>query len=310
MTDQEHQKIPASIIIPTYNRSTSLARTLRSIAQHTYDRPFDVTVIDDGSPDDTRDVLTELQRELPYKLTFHTQQNAGPAIARNLGISSTTGSIVVFLDDDHEVLPGWLDKLCAPLSNLAIGIVNGKNDSVPDGGLAARYVCMRDEGEADKVEKDKTQYLTSGNAAIRRETLETVGGFNPAFRSVFKGVAPGGEDTDLGRRIRELDLEIHYQPEARTYHYREMKMSKLFKERFNFGRNRVHWMTDEGRRPKRSTTAWWCLLALLAFVSTPKSTIGFYRQGYSWSDSIAFACIDKFTRLTYEAGTLYGLFQR
>lgn len=297
----------ASIVIPTYNRARSLERALRSIGKYPFGSAFDVTVIDDGSPDDTSEVLRRLQCEMPYPLFFHTQPNAGPATARNLGIAATKGQYVVFLDDDHEVLPGWLDALCEPLSDPDIGIVNGKNDSVPDGGIAARYVCLCDVRDAQKVETDKTRYLTSGNAAIRRETLEATGGFDPAYRAVFKGVAPGGEDTELGMRICGLGLKIAYRPNAHTLHYREMTLSKLFKERFNFGRNRVLWLKAEGRPLTIGAVVCNILRTALSLVAAPKHIIAFRKQGYTCTDSIAFALMDKLTRITYEFGTLYGV---
>ncbi len=303
---QKNSPVDVSIIIPTYNRAQSLERTLRSIAQHTYQRTFDVTVVDDGSPDHTCAMLEQLKKEMPYTLNYHTQKNSGPAVARNLGISSTQGPIVVFLDDDHEVLDGWLDALVDPLSDPSIGIVNGKNDSVPDGGLAARYVCMRDEREAEKVAADKERYLTSGNAGIRRETLEKTGGFDPNYKAVFKGVAPGGEDTELGMRIRESGLQIVYRPQALTHHFREMKLSKLFKERFNFGRNRVQWLQAENRPITFGGALKNALRAVVSTLAIPRHTSTFHQMGYSWSDSLAFAALEKFTQIIYEYGTLYG----
>ncbi|MBT5829197.1 MAG: glycosyltransferase family 2 protein, partial [Candidatus Latescibacteria bacterium] len=279
---QTQQTVDVSIVIPTYNRSGSLERTLRSIGQNEYARTYDVTVIDDGSPDNTCQMLERLQKEMPYPLNFHTQQNSGPAVARNLGISSTTGPYVVFLDDDHEVLDGWLDALCDPLPDETVGVVNGKNDSVPDGGLAARYVCMRDEREAEKVAKDKERYLTSGNAGIRRETLESTGGFDPNYRAVFKGVAPGGEDTELGMRIKDGGLKIVYRPEALTNHFREMKLSKLFKERFNFGRNRIQWLEAENRPISLGGALRNALRAVFSVLAIPKHAINFKKMGYTW----------------------------
>ena len=304
---QPSQSVDVSIIIPTYNRAQSLERTLRSIAQQQYQVTFDVTVVDDGSPDDTRTRLEVLQKELPYTLHFHTQTNSGPAIARNRGITSTTGPYVVFLDDDHEVLEGWLDALCEPLSDPKVGVVNGKNDSVPDGGLAARYVCMRDEREADKVAADKERYLTSGNAGIRRQVLEDTGGFNPNYKAVFKGVAPGGEDTELGMRIRESGLDIIYRPKALTNHFREMKLSKLFKERFNFGRNRVQWLQAENRPITFGGALKNVIRTIVSCLAIPKQASQFRSQGYGLGDSIAFAFLEKTTQITYEYGTLYGL---
>jgi len=302
-----HNTVQVNVIIPTYNRSQSLERTLRSIAAHTYNLAFDVTVVDDGSPDDTCERLVNLKKEMPYTLNYHTQKNSGPAIARNLGISSTTDPYVVFLDDDHEVLDNWIDALCEPLSDPSVGVVNGKNDSVPNGGLAARYVCMRDEREAPKVAADKERYLTSGNAAIRRETLEKTGGFDPNYRAVFKGVAPGGEDTELGLRIKACNLQIVYCPKALTNHFREMKLSKLFKERFNFGRNRVQWLAAENRPLSFFSALKNSLRAIISCLVIPRHACRFKIKGYSLGDSIAFAVLEKLTQITYEYGTLYGL---
>lgn len=308
--NESDQQVDVNIIIPTYNRSASLERTLRSIAKQIFQRAFDVTVIDDGSPDNTCDMLARLQAEVPYTLRFHTQTNSGPAVARNLGIASTKAPTIVFLDDDHEVLEGWLDALCSPLSNTHIGVVNGKNDSVPDGGLPARYVCMRDDQEADKVAEDKEKYLTSGNAAIRRETLDKVGGFNPNYKAVFKGVAPGGEDTELGMRIRESGLQIVYRPDALTNHFREMKLSKYIKERFNFGRNRVQWLVAENRPLSFGGAMGNTARSIISLLAVPRNTFRFRKKGYPLTDSFAFASLEKVAQIVYEFGTIYGLIIR
>ena len=298
--------VDVSIVIPTYNRSHSLERTLRSIDGHTSTFSYAVTVIDDGSPDNTCQMLSQMQKQVSYPLQFHTQKNSGPAVARNLGISSTQSPYVVFLDDDHEVLPGWLNALCAPLSDPDVGFVNGKNDSVPDGGIAARYVCLRDERESDKVAADKKRYLTSGNAALHRTTLEKTKGFNPQYRAVFKGVAPGGEDTDLGMRICSLGLKIVYRPDALTLHYREMTLRKLFKERFNFGRNRIKWLRAEGRPATFIGILFRLFRTTLSMIAIPKKIVNFRKNKYAIQDCIAFAFLDKLTLIIYETGTFYG----
>ncbi len=298
---------PVSIVIPTFNRSRSLRRCIKSIAGQEYAGTYDVLVVDDGSPDDTINTVKSLISEVPYRLSVKTHSNQGPAATRNLGIESTAGQVIVFLDDDHQVQPGWLTALCEPLSDATVGIVNGKNDSVPDGGIVARYVCLRDEREAEKVAEDKERYLTSGNASIRRDTLLKTGGFSQDFKAVFQGVAPGGEDTELGLRIRDHGFKIVYRPDALTNHFREMNFSKLLKERFNFGRNRVKWYRMEGRPMSYQSIIRRVLRVVLSMILIPKNAFLFRLKGYSLDDSIAFAFLDKVSIAAYELGTLYGL---
>ena len=98
-----------SVIIPTYNRKDLLRETLNSLAQQTYpsDR-FEVIVVDDGSTDGTEEIAAEA---FPFTLRYFWQSNQGDAAARNLGARQSQADILVFLDDDILVEPGYLTYL-------------------------------------------------------------------------------------------------------------------------------------------------------------------------------------------------------
>ena len=87
-----------SIVIPTYNRSSSVLDTLRSCLEQTYS-DLEIVVVDDGSTDDTRDVLAAIDD--PRLVVVH-QENAGPAAARNHGMRKATGEYIAFLDSDDS----------------------------------------------------------------------------------------------------------------------------------------------------------------------------------------------------------------
>jgi len=93
-----------SIIIPTYNRSTSIAHTLQSCFQQTF-TDFEVVVVDDGSTDNSVEVLNAITDE---RLKVLTQANAGPAAARNTGMKAATGEFIAFLDSDDVWYPEFL----------------------------------------------------------------------------------------------------------------------------------------------------------------------------------------------------------
>ena len=96
----------ASVIIPAYNRIDLLRETLNSLVRQTYpsDR-FEVIVVDDGSTDGTEQIAAEA---FPFILRYFWQSNQGDAAARNLGARQSEADILVFLDDDILLEPGYL----------------------------------------------------------------------------------------------------------------------------------------------------------------------------------------------------------
>jgi glycosyltransferase involved in cell wall biosynthesis len=110
-----------SVIIPTYNSAEYLEQSLQSVFSQTYSF-VQVIVVDDGSTDDTRQVLAPYIRE--GKIQYCFQQNRGPAAARNLGIQQARGEFIGFLDADDLWLPEKLESQVVVLrKNPDIGMV-------------------------------------------------------------------------------------------------------------------------------------------------------------------------------------------
>lgn len=100
-----------SIVVPTYNRSASVLDTLQSCFDQTLN-DFEVIVVDDGSTDDTRQVLASIE---DARLVVVHQQNAGPAAARNHGMRLARGQYIAFLDSDDRWYPEFLETARAEL---------------------------------------------------------------------------------------------------------------------------------------------------------------------------------------------------
>lgn len=92
-----------SVIMPTFNRARWVGNAIRSALQQ-MEAGDELIVIDDGSTDDTREVVAAFGERVTYVLGEH--RGAGPA--RNLGLAHARGDLVAFLDDDDEWLPGKL----------------------------------------------------------------------------------------------------------------------------------------------------------------------------------------------------------
>jgi glycosyltransferase involved in cell wall biosynthesis len=94
-----------SVIIPTYNRGKFTVEAVKSILNQTY-MNYEIIVIDDGSTDQTRELLTAFGDKLRYIY----QENKGPSAARNTGILHAKGEYIAFCDSDDRFLPKKLEK--------------------------------------------------------------------------------------------------------------------------------------------------------------------------------------------------------
>jgi glycosyltransferase involved in cell wall biosynthesis len=94
-----------SVIIPTYNRASTLARAIESVLKQTYGN-LELIVVDDSSNDETSGVVSGIADERIKYIKF--SKNKGVAAARNAGIKESCGDYIAFLDSDDQWLP---DKL-------------------------------------------------------------------------------------------------------------------------------------------------------------------------------------------------------
>lgn len=98
------QPILFSVIVPTYNYGCYLPRCIESIMQQDYPY-FEVIIVDDGSTDDTPQIVPTLLEKYGSKLSYHRQNNQGVAVARNVGIEHAKGDYLILLDADDTIKP-------------------------------------------------------------------------------------------------------------------------------------------------------------------------------------------------------------
>jgi glycosyltransferase involved in cell wall biosynthesis len=101
-----------SIVIPTFNRAKQVRLALDSVLAQTY-RNFEVIVVDDGSTDDTKDVVASIVKNQAMggvRVRYIGQLNQGQSVARNRGAEEAKGEWIAFLDSDDLWLPGKLEK--------------------------------------------------------------------------------------------------------------------------------------------------------------------------------------------------------
>ncbi len=97
--------IMISVVIPLYNKETSLPLSLQSVLSQSYD-DFEVVIVDDGSTDGSVSIVESISDP---RIRLIKQENGGPSKARNEGVKNAKGDWIVFLDADDEMLPGAIE---------------------------------------------------------------------------------------------------------------------------------------------------------------------------------------------------------
>lgn len=100
------KKPSVSIVIPTFNRASTIERSVKSVLEQTFD-DIEVIVVDDGSTDDTEEVMSKFSDS---RIKYLKQSNAGACAARNKGIDNSSGQYIAFQDSDDFWHPDKLEK--------------------------------------------------------------------------------------------------------------------------------------------------------------------------------------------------------
>ena len=122
-----------SVILPVYNRMTSVGRAIESVLAQTY-RPIEVIVVDDGSTDGSRDVVAHFGPAI----TLLEQPHAGAYAARNLALRHARGELVAFIDSDDAWLPDRLARQVPLFDREEVGLVFGDAVVVTPSGRSNR----------------------------------------------------------------------------------------------------------------------------------------------------------------------------
>jgi len=218
-----------SVIIPAHGREELLIRCLTSLKGNIdVDFECEVCVVDDGSGLDEDTIRKQLAAGSSFIWrSFHKPR--GRSAARNKGIRSTTGEIIVFLDSDMEADESFLRSHYEYHSEHPHTVVVGKIEW-PKGGSFLRYIGSRGVAGLKPGEPVPPWYFVTGNASVRRSDLP--GG--RAFDESLPGW--GGEDLDLGMKLHAAGVKFAYAPEAVSRHNFEGNLAGHIRRTALYGR--------------------------------------------------------------------------
>jgi glycosyltransferase involved in cell wall biosynthesis len=234
----------ASIIIPTYNRSRILDYTLNSILRQEMDiSSIEVIVVDDGSSDDTGELVAEYSERMNLKYLYQADKGNRVSRARNMGIENAKSDILIFIDSgvllasncvsEHIKMHEQQSSPCAVL-----GYVYGFDQYMTDTDVFESLIDVRDPDQtvqllreshrfADMRERYYEKYnyqlnnlpapwafFVTCNVSVNRSALELSGTFDELFDLRW-----GVEDMELGYRLYENFVPILINRSAESVHY-------------------------------------------------------------------------------------------
>ena len=219
--NQPNDIIRFSIIIPAYNSEKTLSACLESLEDQSLSKEdYEVIVVDDGSTDSTATIAKKFNNKYIY------QTNQGPASARNKGVKSAVGDIILFTDSDCVPDHNWIREMVKPFSNSEVIGVKGTYKTKQK-ELAAKFAQAEFEDRYDLLQKSSTiDMIDTYSAAYRKDVFLNIGGFDQSFP------VANNEDTDLSYRLAASGYKLVFNPNAFVYHNHPDTLTKYLKIKF------------------------------------------------------------------------------
>jgi len=219
-----------SFIIPVYNRPNEIKELLDSLLEQTYQNPFEIVIIEDGSTESSEEVVNKFKNEL--SISYYKKDNTGPGDSRNYGMQKALGNYFIVLDSDCILPKKYLEIVREALQEKYVHCFGGPDNAHESFSLiqkainyAMTSVLSTGGIRGGKNAVDKFQ-PRSFNMGISREAFETTKGF---------GNIHPGEDPDLTFRLWDKGYETRLIPEAFVYHKRRIDWSKFYTQVNKFG---------------------------------------------------------------------------
>lgn len=247
-----------SVVIPAYNAAHTITAGLRALEDQTVPRHrYEIIVVDDGSADDTADVVEQYiqsealtsqlghsgnpagsatlagERQLePHRaeelssIRLICQHHRGAAAARNTGAQAARGDVVVFLDADCVPASDWLECLVAPLGVDSVVGAGGRVRTQQQ-GLLPRFVQLEYDDRYNRIARHRyIDFISSATAAYRRDAFLRVDGFDTTML--------GAEDVDLSFRLAEAGHKLVFAPDAVVYHTHPESLWAYVRRKFRY----------------------------------------------------------------------------
>ncbi|MCC5609447.1 glycosyltransferase [Nostoc sp. CHAB 5834] len=222
-----------SVVVPIYNGEADLPELINCLLSQTYPKDrLEYLLVDNNSSDRTLTILKTSAQNCPITIRpLSENQIQSSYAARNTGIRTATGEIIVFTDADCRPQPQWLDALIKPFVNKEVVIVAGEILALPGTSLLEQHADSQETlSQKHTLKHSFRPYGQTANLAIRRIALEKTGLFRPYLTT--------GGDADICWRILGENIgRLEFAPNAIVQHRHRATLQELRSQWRRYGRS-------------------------------------------------------------------------
>jgi len=259
-----------SFIVPVYNRPNEVLELLESLSKQTYDKSFEIVLIEDGSTISSENIVERYASTL--NIAYYKKLNSGPGDSRNYGMRRAKGTYFIVLDSDCIIPPQYLEVANKSLQENFVHCYGGPDaahesfstiQKAINYAMTSLFTTGGIRGNKNAVDKFQPR---SFNMGISKEAFNTVGGY---------GNIHPGEDPDLTIRIWNKGYTTKLIPEAYVYHKRRIDWNKFYIQVNKFGMVRP--ILNKWHPGTSKITYWFPTLFCLGFILAISSALfGFW----------------------------------
>ncbi|MEZ4710784.1 MAG: glycosyltransferase [Caldilineaceae bacterium] len=227
-----------AVIVPVYNGAQTIERCLNALAvQSAPAAAFEIIVVDDGSRDETAQVVHRWRSAHPaINLRLVQQANAGPAAARNHGARVAKAPLLLFTDADCAPQPNWIAALSAPFDlsapmDAAATVAGAKGVYASEQRqLTPRFVQAEYEDRYDRMRGlEHIDFVDTYSAAYRRDVFLASGGFDATFPTASV------EDQEFSFRLVQQGYKLVFVPAAVVSHLHDADVADYWRRKYAIG---------------------------------------------------------------------------
>jgi len=221
--------VQVSIVIPVYNNLKFTLECLTSLVEHSSGIAYEVIVVDDGSSDQTPEILS-LVPNITY---IRNEENLGFIHTCNRGAEIARGQYIIFLNNDAQVTENWLQPLIQTFGDYDnVGAV-GPKILFPDGRLqeagalinpdaASKLIGLFDDPDLPRYNYAReVMYCSGACLLVNARKFRELGGFDVRLAPAYC------EDWDLAFRLREQGLRVIYNPNSVLIHHLSVTANRI-----------------------------------------------------------------------------------
>ena len=253
--------IAVSVIVPAYNAAPTLPRCIDALLNQTFDlQVYEIIIVDDGSIDETAELAGR------SGVSLVRQNHAGPAAARNAGISRACGDLLLFTDADCEPTPNWIEAMVRPFADPSVMGCKGIY-CTRQRGLLPRFVQVEYEEKYRSMERVHCiDFIDTYSAAYRESVFLKEGLFSEDILAA--------EDVEFSFRLAQRGYRLIFNPQAIVYHKHAQSLAHYLRRKFRFGRWRLrvyirHPQKIGGDSHTPRDLRWQLLLVAITLLSVP-----------------------------------------